>query len=33
MNATLKNLLLWAAIFVMVILLYNLFSQGAARRG
>ena len=33
MNATLKNLLLWAAIFVMVILLYNLFSQGAAKRG
>ncbi len=33
MNATLKNLVLWAAIFVMVILLYNLFSQGAAKRG
>ena len=33
MNATMKNLLLWAAIFVMVILLYNLFSQGAANRG
>ncbi len=32
MNATLKNLLLWAAIFVMVILLYNLFSQGTANR-
>ena len=33
MNATLKNLLLWAAIFVMVILIFNLFNQGAARRG
>ena len=33
MNATLKNLLLWAAIFVMVILIFNLFNQGASRRG
>ncbi len=33
MNATLKNLLLWAAIFVMVILIFNLFNQGAAKRG
>ena len=33
MNSTLKTLLLWAVIFVMVILLINIFSQGRAERG
>ncbi len=33
MNPTLKTLLLWAVIFVMVILLINIFSQGRGARG
>ena len=33
MNSTLKTLLLWAVIFVMVILLINIFSQGRGARG
>ncbi len=33
MNSTLKTLLLWAVIFVMVILLWNTFQQGKPPRG
>ncbi len=33
MNSTLKTLLLWATIFVMVIILVNLFQQGARDTG